>query len=192
MVPKTKYEEDVFINNHTSVWGSFYSKATGKWGYQCCHSCIRNAFCTGIVGRDANDAANDGRIDAFQERKMLETKTLGERNLSGTKTTFTNRNDVYGESSVTTLDEGKVEAALERAKKSSEGTSLDVGGDGSGGKKRGYNSSHQSVDMTVEDMEAYRIQKMRREDPMAALLGSEDLLECEEGSDGRASKGRGR
>ena len=26
VIPKTKYEEDVFANNHTSVWGSFFSR----------------------------------------------------------------------------------------------------------------------------------------------------------------------
>ena len=26
VIPKTKYDEDVFINNHTSVWGSYFSK----------------------------------------------------------------------------------------------------------------------------------------------------------------------
>lgn len=43
-------------------------------------------------------------------------------------------------------------------------------------KKRTYNSM-QSIDVSVEDMEAYRILKVQREDPMAALLNSEELLE---------------
>ena len=34
---KSKYEEDVFINDHTSVWGSWFNKHLG-WGYHCCHS----------------------------------------------------------------------------------------------------------------------------------------------------------
>jgi hypothetical protein len=28
-VPKSKYEEDVFINNHTSVWGSWWKDHHG-------------------------------------------------------------------------------------------------------------------------------------------------------------------
>lgn len=32
-VSKTsKYEEDVYINNHTSVWGSYYHRGQGAWG----------------------------------------------------------------------------------------------------------------------------------------------------------------
>lgn len=39
------YEEDVYINNHSSVWGSYWSD--GQWGYRCCHSMIKNSYCTG-------------------------------------------------------------------------------------------------------------------------------------------------
>lgn len=43
------------VNNHTSVWGSFYDRRTGKWGFKCCHSVIRNSYCTGEEGRRANE-----------------------------------------------------------------------------------------------------------------------------------------
>ena len=39
------YEEDVLTNNHTFVWGSYWSD--GQWGYRCCHSFIKNSYCTG-------------------------------------------------------------------------------------------------------------------------------------------------
>jgi hypothetical protein len=32
---KSKYDEDVFENGHTSVWGSYWSPNIG-WGYRCC------------------------------------------------------------------------------------------------------------------------------------------------------------
>lgn len=35
MKPKSRWEEDVLINNHTSVWGSWWRE--GQWGYACCH-----------------------------------------------------------------------------------------------------------------------------------------------------------
>lgn len=38
-IVKSKYEEDVYINNHTSVWGSFWKD--GQWGYKCCHSFVK-------------------------------------------------------------------------------------------------------------------------------------------------------
>lgn len=38
-VVRSRYEEDVYINNHTSVWGSYWSG--GQWGYKCCYSFIK-------------------------------------------------------------------------------------------------------------------------------------------------------
>ena len=32
----SKDEEDVKINNHTYIWGSYWKE--GRWGYKCCHS----------------------------------------------------------------------------------------------------------------------------------------------------------
>ena len=46
---RSKYEEDVFINNHTTVWGSYWEAF--KWGYKCCHSFVKNSYCTGSTGK---------------------------------------------------------------------------------------------------------------------------------------------
>jgi pre-mRNA-processing factor SLU7 len=46
--PKTKYTEDLLTHGHTTVWGSYYDKLTGKWGYKCCHQVLKNAFCVGL------------------------------------------------------------------------------------------------------------------------------------------------
>ncbi|PPD81352.1 hypothetical protein GOBAR_DD21717 [Gossypium barbadense] len=56
-LPKSKYEEDVFINNHTSVWGSWWKDR--QWGYKCCKQTIRNSYCTGAAGIEAAEAATD-------------------------------------------------------------------------------------------------------------------------------------
>lgn len=48
---KSKYPEDVLINNHKSVWGSWWSDF--RWGYACCHSFIKNSYCTGEEGKEA-------------------------------------------------------------------------------------------------------------------------------------------
>jgi pre-mRNA-processing factor SLU7 len=55
-VARTKYEEDVFINNHTSVWGSYFNRRKMCWGYHCCHSVVKNSYCTGEKGKEINDA----------------------------------------------------------------------------------------------------------------------------------------
>ena len=49
---RSKYEEDVYNQNHTSVWGSFWR--AGRWGYACCHSTVKSSYCLGEAGREAN------------------------------------------------------------------------------------------------------------------------------------------
>jgi hypothetical protein len=56
-LPKSKYEEDVFINNHTSVWGSWWKDH--QWGYKCCKQTIKNSYCTGLAGIEAAEASAD-------------------------------------------------------------------------------------------------------------------------------------
>ena len=56
-IPKSKYEEDIYINNHTSVWGSWWKDH--QWGYKCCQQTIKNSYCTGTAGIEAAEAAAD-------------------------------------------------------------------------------------------------------------------------------------
>ena len=56
---KSKYVEDVLINNHTSVWGSWWFNF--QWGYDCCHSIIKNSYCTGEEGKLAFEEAHNMR-----------------------------------------------------------------------------------------------------------------------------------
>lgn len=49
---RSRYQEDVYPGNHTSVWGSWWSD--GKWGYQCCHSTVKLSYCVGAKGREIN------------------------------------------------------------------------------------------------------------------------------------------
>ncbi|KAK6629412.1 mRNA splicing protein [Polyplax serrata] len=49
---RSKYEEDVHPGNHTSVFGSYWK--SGQWGYKCCHSFSKNAYCTGEAGKITN------------------------------------------------------------------------------------------------------------------------------------------
>ncbi|KAI9552678.1 hypothetical protein GHT06_020555 [Daphnia sinensis] len=44
------YEEDVYIYNHHSIWGSYWKD--GQWGFQCCYSTLRNSYCTGERRKD--------------------------------------------------------------------------------------------------------------------------------------------
>lgn len=172
---KTKYEEDVYINNHTEIWGSFYNRSRMSWGFACCHSLTKNSYCTGFKGRIANDAADSQAIDPEQARKMLDA---AKRNDADQRAVLTKRFDVFGEYDQTTklkLDAKKVDQAIKKYDEwEKNGQASD---DKASDRKRGYNSMS-AVDVTAEDMEAYRLKKSKREDPMA-LVSSEELLPYE-------------
>ncbi|KAL3466735.1 Pre-mRNA splicing Prp18-interacting factor-domain-containing protein [Aspergillus heterothallicus] len=54
---KSKYPEDILMNNHKSVWGSWWHNF--QWGYACCFSTVKNSYCTGEGGKRAfEDAGN--------------------------------------------------------------------------------------------------------------------------------------
>lgn len=43
----SRYPEDIFPGNHKSVWGSYWSNY--KWGYKCCHSLVKQSYCTALA-----------------------------------------------------------------------------------------------------------------------------------------------
>jgi len=47
---KSRYPEDIFINDHKSVWGSWWNEHLG-WGYTCCHSNDKFSYCEGERGK---------------------------------------------------------------------------------------------------------------------------------------------
>jgi pre-mRNA-processing factor SLU7 len=65
LIAKSKYAEDVMINNHTSVWGSWWSNF--QWGYACCHSMTKNSYCTGEEGIAAFEEADRRRTGGVLE-----------------------------------------------------------------------------------------------------------------------------
>ena len=128
-VAKSKYAEDVFINNHTSVWGSWWSNF--QWGYFCCHSTVKNSYCTGEEGKRAFEEA-----DQMRAGQLL---TEGENK------------DGDG-------NESKEEKKIEQA------TS----------KKRTHTEMRDGI--TEEELEAYKRNRAAADDPMAALLGKDELV----------------
>ncbi|KAI8513728.1 mRNA splicing protein [Branchiostoma belcheri] len=73
-VTKSKYEEDVLINNHTAIWGSYWRD--GRWGYRCCHSFVKMSYCTGEAGKQVAQAlkAEEERNQTFQEMMRLDER----------------------------------------------------------------------------------------------------------------------
>lgn len=66
---KSKYPEDVFSNNHTTVWGSWW--ANFKWGYACCHATMKNSYCTGNAGKSALIEAESLELNEKPNKQIL-------------------------------------------------------------------------------------------------------------------------
>ena len=78
-IKRSRYPEDVLINNHTSVWGSWW--ANGIWGYACCHQTTKNSFCTGEAGLEAEAQAAE-LMDANLAHKLQRPEPPAERSSS--------------------------------------------------------------------------------------------------------------
>ena len=49
---KTKYNEDVLIGTHTTVWGSTFDIVEKRWGFKCCLCYDKSVLrCLGEAGR---------------------------------------------------------------------------------------------------------------------------------------------
>lgn len=181
---KSRYEEDVLVNNHTAVWGSWWHD--GQWGYACCHSTVKQSYCVGAAGAAAAEesaeqlAANMAKKAAEDEERRKTSKLIGHK--PGP--------DVWGDLSDEQLgqqlDQQKVLEALRRQEeREREGSDRDD-------RKRGYNSLNgdaQAAEVTPEEMEAYRLKKSRGLDPLD-FINKKKQGEAEEG-DAAANGGGG-
>ncbi|CAL1294912.1 unnamed protein product [Larinioides sclopetarius] len=179
-VVRSKYEEDVFVNNHTSVWGSFWHDF--RWGYKCCHSFIKNSYCTGASGKEA---LQESSSLSLLEQKNITSEVHNHEDISQDSTTSQDtvskkkkdkkhkkkKKKKHHHSSDSddseTEKNKKLKKALEEEdesqKKAEELLSMDE-------RKRPYNSMYEVKAPTEEQMEAYYIKRQRPDDPMSGFL----------------------
>jgi len=166
-VAVSRYEEDVLLNNHTKIWGSYWN--AGKWGYACCHSCVKSSYCIGIKGIEDGKAAEELMIQNM-ERAKERAKENRENNNS--KVFTENKKDLWGgDAKDVELDPKKLGEALkredERIRRAKEEEKEEEVQDGNKNnkKKPKYNDSNEE-EVTEEQMEAYRMMRDRGDDPM--------------------------
>lgn len=186
---RSKYEEDIFPNNHTSVWGSYWQN--GQWGYKCCHSFVKNSYCTGEAGKAA---ASD-----IQRGMKVETEPQTEEKNSSSSGTDSSDSDDQSEKDKQETEQStkqskkkkkkekkKKKKLLEKKKKGKKESpedklkmalkqedlnqreaerilSMDE-------RKRPYNSMFEVKKPTEEEIEAYYMKKRRDEDPMTQFM----------------------
>ncbi|KAG7542010.1 WD40-repeat-containing domain superfamily [Arabidopsis thaliana x Arabidopsis arenosa] len=152
VLPKNKYKEDVHVNNHNSVWGSWWKGH--KWGYKCCQLTVRNSYCTGSAGIEAAEDLMKGNVAARKEACEGNAKEVGEKRMATWGTDIPEDVELSEEALANALkkeDERKREEKDER--------------------KRKYNVKYNN-DVTREEMEAYRMQRVHQDDPLKALSSS--------------------
>ena len=144
---KSMYPEDVLINNHASVWGSWWKDF--KWGYACCHSIVKNSFCTGEEGRKAADEA-----EQFSKGLTLPSAEESGNGMEVTKTEAQAEDEA---------NEKHIPNGVDRPEKQRMDES----------KRR---LEEMKAGVTEEQMEKYMREKTNKSDPMAAMLGKDELL----------------
>ncbi|WVQ73201.1 pre-mRNA-splicing factor SLU7 [Cryptococcus sp. DSM 104548] len=177
---RSKYDEDNYINNHTSVWGSWYDLSNSQWGYACCHSFISNSYCTGEAGKAANVSSSAPNLLAsaddlarVEEEAEKERKTLKEQHeedlAAGKKGKGKERErDLYGkrgDDEEVDLDKDRLRKAMKEEKKRKKMDEDEAWQQAKKGK----------TEVTQEELEAYRLSKQAYEDPMANYQDPEDL-----------------
>nr|KYP34512.1 Pre-mRNA-splicing factor SLU7-A [Cajanus cajan] len=151
-LPRSKYEEDVYINNHTTVWGSWWKDH--QWGYKCCKQTIRNSYCTGAAGIEAAEAASD-LMKANIARKEAATEDPAPVEEKRLATWGTDVPDDLVLDEKLLADALKKEDLRKREEKDE--------------RKRKYNVRWND-EVTAEEMEAYRMKKVHHDDPMKDFL----------------------
>jgi len=159
-VPRSKYEEDKYLNNHTAVWGSYWEN--GEWGFACCKQLVKNSYCTGAAGialreqmvRDATaiHAGSDEPVKSLVEQ----SKSLKKQKEKEMKEKEEKEKKEKEERFQKAL---KAEDALRKTQ---------VEGDE---RKRAYNSlAGGDINISEEDLEAYKLKRVRADDPMKDFL----------------------
>ncbi|XP_026290306.1 pre-mRNA-splicing factor Slu7 [Frankliniella occidentalis] len=198
-VVRSKYEEDIYPNNHTSVWGSFWKD--GQWGYKCCHSFIKNSYCVGETGR-----INIGKIEVSQNQlekdtqaaeAISEPKEVKDNTDSSSESSSSSSSSSEDDSETTKKEarrkkkrskkkkrkDMKKKSRAEKKNKETEEDKLKIALQkeeeqqreaerllAMDERKRPYNSMYDAKKLTDEEMEAYYMKKRRDEDPMAQFL----------------------
>lgn len=190
-VIRSKYEEDVFPNNHTSVWGSYWH--VGKWGYKCCHSFIKNSYCTGEAGKRALESAivenkrtvseeqksDNEKVESSDEKSTSSVSSSDEeekmsKTIKKTKSIKRKNKKLKqkerrkNKKKATKMQEqDKLQQALrkeeENEKEAERLMQLDE-------RKRPYNSMYEVKRPTVDEIEAFQMKRKRDDDPMAEFL----------------------
>lgn len=187
-VNRSRFEEDVLINNHISVWGSYW--ADGRWGYKCCHSFIKNSYCVGDTGKQIAassmiipststgvghaetpcisarpDSDNDNDDDDDEEDKKADDSDEETTSSKRSKKKKNKKNKKHKKSKTSEKDglQKALEAEDKHNKMAKEILNMNE-------RKRPYNSMYDVKKPTDDEVEAYLMKRRREYDPMSQFI----------------------
>ncbi|KAF8650438.1 hypothetical protein AX16_005241 [Volvariella volvacea WC 439] len=164
---RSKYAEDVYINNHTAIWGSWFDLSTGSWGFACCHSTVHLSYCAGRAGIEATEASSAQSLLAAPPQPPPSTeKPQAKAEGAAVQQNYSKKR--MGEGDVK-LDKERLAQALNEEKKRKSGYDEE---DRYGKKRKGLGEVG-THEVTEEELEAYRMSRRRAEDPMANYVDTE-------------------
>ncbi|KYQ93760.1 putative RNA splicing factor [Tieghemostelium lacteum] len=162
LLTKSKYEEDVYLNNHTSIWGSYWED--GHWGFQCCKQLIKNTYCTGEHGRKLKEKQLQNNINNNNNSNTEQNEVIENNNNNDNN----NVNDKK--------DKKEKKKSLKKAIKEQEELNRKDVKDFDE-RKMPYNSLKDNYNVTKEEMDAYSLKRKRGDDPMLNYQDNSDLDE---------------
>ena len=187
-VIRSKYEEDIFPNNHTSVWGSYWQ--AGKWGYKCCYSFVKNSYCTGEAGKKATEATfveskrpiteaqslDEEKLDSVEEKSATsDASSDEEKKLKAAKVSRSSKKkdkrrkqkEKRKNKEKLAKEQDKLQLALQKEDETRKEMDVLFQIDE---RKRPYNSMYEVKELTTEEIEAFQMKRPRQDDPMAEFL----------------------
>ncbi|XP_068633882.1 pre-mRNA-splicing factor Slu7 [Battus philenor] len=183
---KSKYEEDVLINNHTTVWGSYWRD--GQWGYKCCHSFIKMSYCVGEAGKSVMLDVPEEKKEVKEKKEKVKSDKSSSDSSSSSSSSSESDTDTRSKTERTSKKkknkkkakkkkkkeqkkekkaEDKLKKALEEEEKQQKRAEHLLSVDE---RKRPYNSMYEVKAPTDDQMEAYLMKRKRDEDPMAHFM----------------------
>jgi pre-mRNA-processing factor SLU7 len=170
-VKKSKYEEDVHVNGHTSVWGSLYKD--GKWGYACCDQVgDRNVRCSvndpllerAIVLPPPAATVSAEAITALEpviiQQPAKETRPEYSDSSSDYSTSSSDEDEREKKRKEKKLKKKKEKKHKKRKERDEVDPRLAA-------KRRRYENNIADRDMTEEEYQEFKKHKKHSEDPMA-------------------------
>ncbi|XP_055844375.1 pre-mRNA-splicing factor Slu7 [Episyrphus balteatus] len=168
------YEEDVYPNNHKSIWGSFWH--SGRWGYKCCKSFIKNSYCVS-ASKDATEPSDAVITHPQTQQREPEPEQIEEPEEEEEPEAAESESD-EPESPKKSSKKSKKDKKKkkknkhkrrelekkEKEAKKDEKVELDD-------RKRPYNSMYDVKAPTEEEIEEFMIKRTRDEDPMLQFMG---------------------